>query len=543
MRNQGVILAIAISFLVISFVFIYVSQFYIPNQSKKMAQNYESQYSAQGVFVVLSEEGLAEGTVITEELFLEGTIEIQNIPASFVPQKNGQPLIYTTGGPAGQGNDEVYRTLIIDKVVKSKLEPGSMITYASLGEGTEVSVNNFEKQVQLDVENTVGESLKTGRYVDIITKYENGDYDVVVSKKIVDSVVRTGLEADQTSTSASGEGIKASTNGIILVSLNDEEYRNVELAKRLGTLSIRMYKSSEQLASAVTFNYMKNASDVNDQILALELAGAHEAYFDEYGVIFDGNKNKVNEESELFIYMQWYAKLHKEMESSFKDKRIYEKDDDAYAYAKDLVEEEIKKEEAEIARLNVAQNQEVTGEELTNDVTPTEGEMQVEEGTDPYIESQSNIATEIAKTTISEEEKEQRIQAKKDEKTITITQLAEKNELTNFDVIIALIIGNEKVYSASNRLEIFNSYLKDGGKTTTNIRLTVASEMITKVFDYNSKYAGTNFNSLAYLLNNGFIKSSNLNEVGSNINILQQDAEIRKQLIDKKIEELLKDEN
>lgn len=519
MRNQGVILAIAISFLVISFVFIYVSQFYIPNQSKKMAQNYESQYSAQGVYVVLSEEGLMEGTVITEELFLEGTIAIQNIPASFVPQKNGQPLVYTTG-PAGQGNDEAYRAQIIDKVVKTKLEPGSMITYASLGESTEVAVNNFEKQVQLDVENTVGDNLKTGKYVDIITKYENGDYDIVVSKKIIDRVVRTGLETDSTSTTGNAAEIKASTKGIILVSLNDEEYRNVELAKRLGTLSVRMYKSAEQLASAITFNYLKNAADVNDQILALSLSGAHEAYFDEYGIIFNGNKNKVNEEAELFIYMQWYAKLHKEIETSFKDKRIYEKDDDAYVYAKELVEDELEK-----------KNIRVVGE--------NENTTQIEEGADSNVVAQSNIEEETSNSTITKEELEVKIEEMKKEKTITITQLAENHELTNFDVIMALIMGNEKIYSASNRLELFNSYLKDGGKTTTNIRLTVASEMITKVFDYNTKFAGTSFNSLAYLINNGFIKSSNLNEAASNIANLQYDEQIRKSVIEQKIQELL----
>ena len=172
MRNQGVILAVAISFLVIAFVFIYVSQFYIPNQTKKISQQYEGIYNPVGVFVVTAEDGLAEGTIITEDLFNEGTITVENIPATFIPSKGKQELVYTTMEVNGSITESHYG-LMIGKVVKSKIESGSIITYASLGEGEEVNINNFEKQIQLDIENTVGDNLKTGKYVDVIVKYEN----------------------------------------------------------------------------------------------------------------------------------------------------------------------------------------------------------------------------------------------------------------------------------------------------------------------------------------------------------------------------------
>ena len=433
MRNQGVILAVAISFLVIAFVFIYVSQFYIPNQTRKISQQYEGIYSPVGVFVVTAEDGLAEGTIITEDLFNEGTITVENIPATFIPSKGQQELVYTTMEVNGSITESHYG-LMIGKVVKSKIESGSIITYASLGEGEEVNINNFEKQIQLDIENTVGDNLKTGKYVDVIVKYENGEFDVVASKKIIDSVVSTGVVQD-TGEDGSSTNVKktADTDGIIMVSVDDREYRDIELAKRLGTLSVRLYKSADQYPSEVTFNYATKASLVNKQITELELIGAHDTYYDEFGMLMDG-KHNVDKNTELFVFMEWYSDIYYKIEPYIEGKRVYEKASDAEAYK------------------------------------ATEGELA--------------------------------------EEVITLDEIAESIEMKPLDVIIALIMGNQKVYSTSNRLEIFNTLQKMDPTTATGIRIVIGSELVNKATNYYTQYSGTNVDSLAYLIKNGFINST-----------------------------------
>lgn len=436
MRNQGVILAVAISFLVIAFVFIYVSQFYIPNQNERIAEGYKALYQNRGVFVVIGDDGLQEGTIITDELFSEGTIDIQNIPSSFIPKKNGIELVYTTGGEYQEALRESAIQTIAGKVVKTKIEPGSIITYASLGEGEDVAVDSFKKQIQLKVENTVGVNLKTGKYVDIITKYENGEYDIVASKIIIDSVISTGV-VEQTDESSTQE-VKAVTDGVILVSLNDREYRDIELAQRLGKLSIRLYKSVEQYASAVTFDYDLKMREVNKSIKDYELEGAHTEYYLDYPMYMTG-KNTISKESEKFVYMEWYSDLYFRLEPFFKGYRIYEKQEDADLY------------------------------------TEMEGEAALP--------------------------------------TVTLEDLASYGDITKVDVLIALIMGNESVYSSKNRLELFTSYLKDNFEPATKIRMTVAQELVSTVLNYYTKYTQNNIDSLAYLISNGFITSEKIDNL------------------------------
>lgn len=435
MRNQGVLLAVAISFLVIAFVFIYVSQFYIPHQDAKIADTYKNLYQNRGVFVVVGNDGLQEGTIITEDLFNEGTIEIQNIPTSFIPRRDNQELVYTTGSEYQEAFRDSAMQTILNKVVKSKIEPGSIITFASLGEGNEVVVDSFDKQIQLNVENTVGDNLKTGKYVDIITKYQNGEYDVLASKVMIDSVISTGVApVDPNTGTTDANNLNAKTKGIILVSVDDREYRDIELGERLGTLSIRLYKSVDQYASPVTFNYASKVSEVNEKIKVLELVGAHDKFYDEYGMNIDG-KGAIGQTSEMFVFLEWYSDIYFKLKPYLEDGvRIYEKQEEADSYT-----------------------------ELEDNPKPT----------------------------------------------ITLKALADAADVKELDIIIALILGNEKIYSPSNRLELFNNYMKENHETATGIRITVANDMVNRVLNYYVKVSGTDVDSLAYLIQNGFITSTN----------------------------------
>ena len=87
-------------------------------------------------------------------------------------------------------------------------------------------------------------------------------------------------------------------------------------------------------------------------------------------------------------------------------------------------------------------------------------------------------------------------------------ELAETIEMKPLDVIVALIMGNQKVYSTSNRLEIFNSLQKMDSSTATGIRIVIGSELVNKATNYYTQFSGTNVDSLAYLIKNGFINST-----------------------------------
>ena len=73
-------------------------------------------------------------------------------------------------------------------------------------------------------------------------------------------------------------------------------------------------------------------------------------------------------------------------------------------------------------------------------------------------------------------------------------------------------MGNEKVISQLNRLELFKSYVKDNIQPVTEIRKTVASKLVDNVLSYYTKYSSSNIDSLAYLIKNGFITTDDFSK-------------------------------
>lgn len=51
--------------------------------------------------------------------------------------------------------------------------------------------------------------------------------------------------------------------------------------------------------------------------------------------------------------------------------------------------------------------------------------------------------------------------------------------------------------------------MKENHETATGIRITVANDMVNRVLNYYVKVSGTDVDSLAYLIQNGFITSTN----------------------------------
>jgi len=318
MRNQGMILVIALSCLIIAGVFIYVSQCYIPEQKKKYIADVESQNELTYVCVVKAQDGLPIGTQITEDLFKEGSMSLDPIPAKNVPRNSKDEMLVWNNK-----DQEALKQTLLNKITANKIGEGSIVTYKDLGEGGDINVNHLEREIQLDVKNSVGDYLKTGKYVDVIVTYMNGEYDVVLSKKAVDRVVTTGVAQASVDNSTSADGTtqttsqsSAITDAVILVSVTDSEYRDIELAKRMGNLSIRLYKSPEQYASLKTFNYYDRQSQISGAIRQNELKGEQDKYYEVITLDFFNNKFDVDEKAVAYVYSQEYSDLYLDKISS-----------------------------------------------------------------------------------------------------------------------------------------------------------------------------------------------------------------------------------
>ncbi len=298
MRNQSVILVSAISLLLMAVVFIFVSQIYIPNERKKITDELKGQYALQSVFIAKDE--IAKGISISQQLFDQGTIAIENIPTTFIAKDEGQALVYANSEYTG-GNADSITSTIIGKEALRDIGKGEILTYTSFDSTKVLQPDHALKQVMVSVKNDAGDVLKTGKYVDIVVKYLNGDYDIVVPKILVDKVVVTKGTSEDPAQQA--EALKTPE---ILIAVNEVQYRDLEIAKRLGELSIRMYTSPKQYPALQTFNYNKivetiknlnNAGEQKDAEGDAEpVRGSVEDYYERIFLGFD-SQQKVNIEA------------------------------------------------------------------------------------------------------------------------------------------------------------------------------------------------------------------------------------------------------
>lgn len=176
------------------------------------------------IFVVKSEKGIDKNTKMSSEI-IEEHFEIVEVPTKFVARH-------------ATGNIED----IIGKLSKQNLTSGQQII-ADFFVTLENKRGDFQRLKEYSVVNLVDGKVKAGNYVDIVVDYGNGDYDIVVSNiKIVS--ISDKEKADQ-----------KSKEYVIVLAVDEIQFRDLALASKLGELTTRLYIDNEQKSSNVTFNH------------------------------------------------------------------------------------------------------------------------------------------------------------------------------------------------------------------------------------------------------------------------------------------------
>jgi len=113
--------------------------------------------------------------------------------------------------------------------------------------------NGDERLKEFKIKSLVAETVSQGNMVDIIVKYINGEYDVVVPNIAIYSILNTDNIDDQNKRSVYYKDEKGYYT--VLFAVNEVQYKDLEAAAQLGELETRLYISSGQMPSDKTFDY------------------------------------------------------------------------------------------------------------------------------------------------------------------------------------------------------------------------------------------------------------------------------------------------
>lgn len=152
-------------------------------------------------------------------------------------------------GDLGSDGEPVLAKFTQEELVANEQITGS--SYTNENKRWEV---NYDKEAVYEIQDDLGGQLSEGQYVDMILDLQNGDYVVVASKKRVRSIIKDKQKNE----------IK------IKLTVNEREFRDLELANKIASFTVRAYQNDAQPKSKVTFNYdlaVQFARDTMDELL------------------------------------------------------------------------------------------------------------------------------------------------------------------------------------------------------------------------------------------------------------------------------------
>ncbi len=310
MKNQNNILVVAISLLIMAIILIYIQFVYLPTKEDEIKNLYVGKYREVGVFYVEDEKGIPKGTLINSQLFSQGSISVKKIPYMYLPKSSdGKILIYYTESNIDVDSAKTsFEEKVMGRMTTRMLSMGEFLSDRSFEEVDLQKVDHYSRQIEIEINNTVGDELKVGRVVDIIVSYGNGDYDTVVVKKTIEKIM--GLQQ----TDANGKPIQtaAGDKAKILFSVKESEYRDIEFAKKLGDLQVRMYINPElQVESDITFNYEEMRRKALEIAAEMKLVGDIKKY---YETAYLDISDKVNINARFKNYVENQIRLIEQQE-------------------------------------------------------------------------------------------------------------------------------------------------------------------------------------------------------------------------------------
>lgn len=194
------------------------------------------------VAVIADKNGITKYTELTQKILKEKVKYIE-IPTKYVA--------------IGSITDF---SLIIGKIAKEDLRYGEQVAIESLS-SEKKWFGEYQRLKEYSVSSIVADEVKSGNIIDLLVSYGDGTYDVVVPKlKVIKLIMEAeGQQTKKTSDSTTDEGQSTSFSGThkytLILAIDEECYKDLELAKTLGKLETRLYLDESQPASMKTFNY------------------------------------------------------------------------------------------------------------------------------------------------------------------------------------------------------------------------------------------------------------------------------------------------
>ncbi len=233
LKNQRVIVTGIMICVLFAGVMFYYNNYKIPKMLKQTENGIRAEIDinsmpVQKVVVVVDKVGISKYTELTDEVVSQ-KLALADIPAKFVVSGA------VTSLEAARG-----------KVAKEDLRPGEQIPGDSLSDEKRW-YGEYQRLKEYAVASIVADEVKAGNIVDVTVVYGDGSYDVVVPRsKIIKLVAGKGAV----------DGVKPDTYTIV-IAVDENQYRDLELAHRLGKLETRLYIDENQKASKRTFDYSK----------------------------------------------------------------------------------------------------------------------------------------------------------------------------------------------------------------------------------------------------------------------------------------------
>ncbi|MDF2522573.1 MAG: hypothetical protein K0R31_214 [Clostridiales bacterium] len=242
-KRQDLLLAAATGLILMTIIIYSYNNVIIPKVRIETEKNIRMELddrAMQKVKVAVITEGkdIPKYTVLSDEI-INSKIKFVEIP-----------IKYTAKGTVGDLD------FIRGKVTKEDFSSGEQILMDNLSIEKKW-FGEYERLKEYNVGSIVAGEAKTGNIVDIVVSYGNGEYDVVVPKvkikKLVEDTVKgEGKGSDKSSVSKPVE-VKGSYT--LVIAVDEEQYRDLELAEMVGKLKTRLYIDESQPASKKSFDY------------------------------------------------------------------------------------------------------------------------------------------------------------------------------------------------------------------------------------------------------------------------------------------------
>ncbi len=225
MKKRSRLLVIAFYLLTLAIIIFFYDYTIIPKrvaatEAKIRMEIDENAMQKKKVAVVVGKEGISKYTELTDEIIHEN-ITLIEIPAKYVMENSVFDIDFIRG-----------------KIPKEDLRVGEQIACDSLSEDVKW-FEDYSRLKEYEVSGIVAGILKSGNIIDVIINYDNGEYDVVVPKIKVQKLIKKEDEDEQ---------------HIIVLAINEEQYTDLETAKKLGYFETRIYLDENQPSSEKTFD-------------------------------------------------------------------------------------------------------------------------------------------------------------------------------------------------------------------------------------------------------------------------------------------------